>query len=1345
MGTVHRVHDTRDGRELALKRLILSEGKDETIAELFEREYHTLSELAHPRIIEVYDYGRDQGGAYYTMELLTGSDLRELGQIPWEKACALLRDLASSLAIVHSRRLIHADLSPRNVRCTADGRAKLLDFGAMMPMGMAQRMVGTPPFVAPELLHFASLDGRTDIYGLGALGYWLLTGHHAYPARDFSQLTERWALPIRSPRELRPEIPQAVSDLVMECLQLDRSARPRTAGIVMERLCAIASLPFEEQPDVAAAYLTTPTLVGRDGELAIVKDRLCAMSEGRGAVIVAEGSSGSGRSRFLSACVLEAKLLGRQVVRVDSGDSGDRGPVGYGAARSICNQLLALDSRAAERAARADASVLAHVLDPDRVGAEPCAPPPNGQKLLTALRDFVAAAARDRDLVIAVDDADRLDPESASLLVSLAQRAERRAQCLILTADAQGPGSGALDLLRRQAELLTLAPLTVEQTERLIQSVFGDVKHSVLLARRLHSVAAGNPRAILQLATHLVEQQIVRYEAGSFVLPERLLERDLPQSVSEALRGRFEGLEPDARELGSVLALTDPRELPVNSYADLTAHRDRARTFRATDRLIRAELLVPEGDRYRLGDATWRSVVESALTDEERRAYHARLAAMLEASGKVNRRAFHLMRGGDPEGAIHVLLAQYIKDPNEPRDPLEDYVPGILDLLEEVADAADALNIPAAYKVELRMKAIGASQFIGDVARFERLAPPLLERLKRESGLGDYEELSSLDPSERLPEAFKRVQARYEATPEHERGLTLFEAMREVARLCVMHAGVVGVALDNRILERVPDLAPLANLSPAIGAIKRMVDSQRLVMTARSLRARESLLSLIERLNEPDGAGLGELYNRSMRFGAAYLVGLIEAGMGLPEAGQRVKDMESVPGHRVNAQRVHVTAHLMRGDVEEAAVAQRRAELVLLQDGQHIRYPGTTARTELSVYAMLEDLGALKEVTERLAQIARTYPNWSVFADVGRYHYRRIQGDFQGALEALKPLLSIRPLEHREWPSIAAAHVQALVDLGKYDEALLLGREYFDVCKRQDLVPGRWYVSQATAAALLGAGRPREAVAVVEELIEEAHRWNVRGLMLGTLYELRARVAIAEGNEGDFTRFAELCREQYRPDRVPALAAKFQRLLRAAERSGVTQTHSPTASVTDAELVTLHTLVTTAHSRLMECENTKTRAECILKILTEQLAPKAAYLYGVTDGVVQLLGAVPRKQPPAGLNDLIQEFLESELDLDGRTMTGFVEEDLLDNGAAGFQNYMQKTAKLAGPRLLSHGGTHIQPITLIGSKNGELQIAGIAALQVKSLAVAAPPAVLLEVLAKALLANDNATVVASQL
>ena len=198
--------------------------------ELFEREFHTLSELAHPRIVEVYDYGVDGEGAYYTMELLGGNDLRALGKVPWRRACELLRDVASSLAILHSRRLIHNDVSPRNVRCTADGRAKLIDFGAMTPMGVSKRVVGTPPFIAPEMLNQQTLDGRTDLYAFGALAYGLMTGRTAYPALDVRQLRDLWRRTLTAPHGIDAEIPVALSNLVLELLQLNRSARPRSAA-----------------------------------------------------------------------------------------------------------------------------------------------------------------------------------------------------------------------------------------------------------------------------------------------------------------------------------------------------------------------------------------------------------------------------------------------------------------------------------------------------------------------------------------------------------------------------------------------------------------------------------------------------------------------------------------------------------------------------------------------------------------------------------------------------------------------------------------------------------------------------------------------------------------------------------------------------------------------------------------------------------------------------------------------------------------------------------------------------------------------------------------------------------
>src|SRR5262249_39081902 len=160
---------------------------------------------------------------------------------------------------------------------------------------------------------------------------------------------------------------------------------------------------------------------------------------------------------------------------------------------------------------------------------------------------------------------------------------------IVLTVDSAGEGSFALDALRRHADPISLPPLTEQQAEELIQSVFGAAKHSVSLARRLHAVAPGHPPAMLQLARPLVDEGLVRYEAGSFVLPERLDERDLPASLGAALARRFDALDADAAELACILSLTDPRDVAPGRYVELTTHADRRRAFRALDHLVRAE------------------------------------------------------------------------------------------------------------------------------------------------------------------------------------------------------------------------------------------------------------------------------------------------------------------------------------------------------------------------------------------------------------------------------------------------------------------------------------------------------------------------------------------------------------------------------------------------------------------------------------------------------------------------------------------------------------------------------------------------------------------------------------
>jgi serine/threonine-protein kinase len=299
MAEVYRATDLALGRQVALKRLTVdpSAPARAQIAALFEREFHTLAQLSHPHVIGVFDYGLSRDGApFYTMELLDGGDLRERAPLPWREACRVVFDVCSALALLHSRRLLHRDLTPRNIRCTQAGSAKLIDFGAMSPMsGGGSDVVGTPSFTAPETLQRLALDARTDLYSLGVTLYYALTSRTPYSVRSFSELHAAWTNKPPAPSTLQPEIPAALDDLVFALINVAPGLRPASAFDVMQRLAAIAGLRVEESEAVSRAYLSTPTLVGRAAEVANLREALRESRLVGSAGLLVRGAPGIGR------------------------------------------------------------------------------------------------------------------------------------------------------------------------------------------------------------------------------------------------------------------------------------------------------------------------------------------------------------------------------------------------------------------------------------------------------------------------------------------------------------------------------------------------------------------------------------------------------------------------------------------------------------------------------------------------------------------------------------------------------------------------------------------------------------------------------------------------------------------------------------------------------------------------------------------------------------------------------------------------------------------------------------------------------------------------------------------
>ena len=227
----------------------------------FEREARIISSLCSPNTVQVYDFGVTEDGSFYTvMELLDGLDLETLvrrhGPVPPERAVFFLVQACESLAEAHARQLIHRDVKPANLIACRYGMdvdfIKVLDFGLVRANranepgdtqltadGLA---AGTPAYISPELARGDThYDHRVDLYGLGCVAHWLLTGKTVFKAANpMAMLLKHVQEDARAPSSMGAPVPAALDQLVLDCLAKNPADRPRDAGAMRSRLESIA-------------------------------------------------------------------------------------------------------------------------------------------------------------------------------------------------------------------------------------------------------------------------------------------------------------------------------------------------------------------------------------------------------------------------------------------------------------------------------------------------------------------------------------------------------------------------------------------------------------------------------------------------------------------------------------------------------------------------------------------------------------------------------------------------------------------------------------------------------------------------------------------------------------------------------------------------------------------------------------------------------------------------------------------------------------------------------------------------------------------------------------------------
>lgn len=246
MGSVYRATDLEIDRVVALKVIRPHLADDPNVLQRFKQEIILSREVTHRNVVRIFDLGQSGETRFISMEFIEGKDLlgllRERGALPAEEAVEIMEQICLALDAAHQQGVVHRDLKPANIMIDASGRVVVMDFGIARSLegsGMTQTgsLLGTPDYMSPEQVKGEQVDARSDLFALGIIFYQMLTGELPYkgdtPMAAMYTRTQKRAAPIR---DLVPELPGFLGDVVARCLEIPVHKRYQSAREVLQDL-----------------------------------------------------------------------------------------------------------------------------------------------------------------------------------------------------------------------------------------------------------------------------------------------------------------------------------------------------------------------------------------------------------------------------------------------------------------------------------------------------------------------------------------------------------------------------------------------------------------------------------------------------------------------------------------------------------------------------------------------------------------------------------------------------------------------------------------------------------------------------------------------------------------------------------------------------------------------------------------------------------------------------------------------------------------------------------------------------------------------------------------------------
>jgi eukaryotic-like serine/threonine-protein kinase len=570
VGVVYAAFDIERGQTVALKTLLRA---DPATVYRFKKEFRTLSDVAHPNLVSLYDLVVDAPYCFFTMELIDGVDFFAYVRPPQARLDearlrGTLTQLVEGVRVLHDAAIAHRDIKPSNVLVDTAGRVAILDFGLALNSTLSTtenegRLIGTVAYMAPEQAAGQRGGAASDCYSIGVMLYQALTGRLPHSGTLYDVLVAKQSADPISPLEESPDLP---SDLVAVCMRLlarNPADRPRSDEII--RLLGGTSA---RRPSRLA---DTPPLVGREPEIDALNAAFDRCRDGHSSTVYVHGPSGMGKTALI-AHLLEAHESRADAV-ILSGRCYERESMPYKALDGVVDDLMRYLGRLTddeveqivpvERMAPLTRSfpVLLEVPRIRRLAEESADvddPITMRRRGLQALKELLRRIAARRTLIVHVDDLHWCDADGTTLLTDLSASPAIAGLLLIVTFRSEEIESKPFlrDLLHgvdgEQVRAIYLGPLTDDQARRLVRTLLpgGSTDAGVTTIVR---EAAGSPFFLDQLIRYAMEHD----SAASTGI-----------TLAEMLEARLASLPGGSRAMMNVFAVA---RHPLDTRAACTA------------------------------------------------------------------------------------------------------------------------------------------------------------------------------------------------------------------------------------------------------------------------------------------------------------------------------------------------------------------------------------------------------------------------------------------------------------------------------------------------------------------------------------------------------------------------------------------------------------------------------------------------------------------------------------------------------------------------------------------------------------------------------------------------------